>query len=697
MGAQVFSTQDIRNIVLVGHGFSGKTSLAEAMLFNSGVTTRLGATENGTSTFDFEPEEEKRGGSIASAFAWLEYDGKKVNIIDTPGDGNFIYDAYAAMRGADAAVVVVSCPDGVEVQTERVWNQALLGNQPRVIYINKMDRARANVATCLKEIEASFGVTPLPVQVPIGTEGEFKGVIDLFSRKAYTWRADGSGTVTEGDVPSELSGEVDAAWETLVETVAATDDDLLEKYLETFELTEEETITAFKAAMLTGEVVPVLFGAAASNIGVQPLVHLVARACPNPLEGAEITSRDGSDSRKRAENGAFTAQVIRTFVDEFSGKITVFRVLSGQVPADGQVANSTHAHVERLGALHAQIGKDRTALGKGVCGDIIAVAKLKATHTNDTLVGAKDAFVLPGVAYPPPMISFVIVPAGKGDEDKIKTAVERLIEEDPTLSLAYDELSHQMVLNGMGQAHLELSIEKMARKFKVAVATSLPSVPYRETLARAVRGVEGKHKKQTGGSGQFGVCFLDVEPLEPGSGFEFVNKVFGGAIPRQYISSVEKGVRDRMHHGDAAGYPVVDIRVTVVDGKYHAVDSKDLAYQLAGSKGLKLAMQKSGMNLLEPFYAMTIAVPQDNVGDIMGDVTSRRGRVLGMEPKGKNTIINAQCPLAEIQRYAPDLHSMTGGKGSFMMAFDHYAVVPSHLVDKIRLGSPFTDMVTEEV
>lgn len=693
MAAKVFDTADIRNIALAGHGFCGKTSLGEAILFNAGATTRFGRTEAGTSTFDYEPEEQKRGGSIASSFAWLEYKGKKLNIIDTPGDQNFIYDAFNAMDGADCAVIMVSAPDGVEVQTEHFWNRAVEKNIPRVLFINKMDRDRADWKKCLADIEETLGVKPLVLQVPIGQEQGFRGVVDLIDLKSYTWPHDDSGTMTEGDVPDEVSDDVESFRETLIEDIASTDDELLEQYMETFELDRDDMLRAFGAAFAAGEIVPVLFGASGHNMGVQPLMDLLAEYGPNPgaLPQLEAEDTDGNPVEVVRGPGSFVGKVIRTFIDEFSGQVNIVRIYQGDAPADGIAWNSRTDDNERLGTLHVQKGKEREPIERGVCGDIISVAKLKDTRTDDTLTDIKVQRKLPVSIYPQPMMSYTIVPASRGDEDRIKTAVERLLIEDPTLSLTYDCISNAMVLNGMGNSHLEAAIEKMARKFKVKVTTSLPAVPYRETIAKAVENIEGKHKKQTGGAGQFGVCYINVRPQPRDAGFEFADMIVGGRIPRQYIPSVEKGVVERMKRGALAGYPVVDLKVELIDGKYHPVDSKDVAYQMAGSKGLRAAMEKAGMMLLEPYYAMEIVVPSESMGDIMGDVTSRRGRVLGMEPKGKRTVIKAVCPLAEIQRYAPDLRSMTGGQGSFTMEFSGYEPVPHNLVDSIRSASPFTD------
>ncbi len=474
-------------------------------------------------------------------------------------------------------------------------------------------------------------------------------------------------------------------------TLASSDDALLEEYLEHFELSEEVVREGFRKAVRTGTIAPVLFGAATSCIGAVSTMELASWAFPSPLERGPVTRVTDEDEVEEAVSAEapFLAQIVHTTVDEFSGKASIFRIFSGTVPDDHTVWNPGQADdTERVGSLFTLRGKERTQLD-GVTGDIVAVAKLKHSHTGHTLVGEQGAAALQGLTYPPPMMTYTIRPKGKGDETKIKVGLERILEEDPTLSVGFESLTGQMILSGMGQAHLDMAIDRMARKFKVNVESELPPVPYRETLRKPVAHVEGKHKKQTGGAGQFGVCFIDVEPLPRDSGFEFENKVVGGAIPRQYIPSVEKGIMSRMKNGFLAGYPIVDIGVRLVDGKYHPVDSKDVAYQMAGSKGLKAAFAAGGVVLLEPIMDMEIVCPTDVMGDIMGDVSSRRGRVLGMDPKGKNTVIKAQVPLAEVQQYAPLLKGMTAGKGSFTMVTGGYEEVPRNLVEGIVASSPF--------
>ena len=688
MALKVYSPDKIRNVVLLGHGHCGKTSLAEAMLFVNGATSRLGNTVEGTSLLDFEPEEQKRGGSIASSVAWLEHDGHKINIIDTPGDQNFVYDALNSMRGADAAVIVLSAPDGVEVGTERLFHAAGQLGLPRVLFINKMDRDRADPDACLAEIEEVLGVTPIALQLPLGAQAGFKGVISMLQKKAFVYKHDGTGAYDKVAIPAADADRVQHAAEALVDAVASTDDALLEKYLETFELSDEEVRTGLHNALKAGRIVPVLFGSATQLVGATSLLDLITWAFPSPLERAPVALADGG-SLEPSVDGPFAAQVIHTLVDEFSGKLSLVRILRGAVPSDPVVNNPHTGETERLGTFFAVRGKERETVSEAVMGDLLGVAKLKGTHTGDTLAAPTAPVEIERIQYPAPMMSYAITPKSKGDADRIKTALERLLEEDPTLTVTMDELSSALVLNGMGQAHLEMAIERMARKYKVQVDTALPPVPYRETLKKGVQNVEGKHKKQTGGAGQFGVAFMNILPLERDGGFVFADLVKGGAIPNQYIPSVEKGIRERMKSGFLAGYPIVDIRVEVIDGKYHPVDSKDVAFQMAGSKGLRAAFEQGGTVLLEPIMDMDIVVPTEVMGDVMGDMTGRRGRVMGMDPRGKNTVIKAVVPLSEVQRYAPDLKGMTAGKGSFTMKLQGYEQVPANMVDKIVHASPF--------
>ena len=694
MAVKVYEPSQIRNIVLIGHGGCGKTSLAEAMLFVNGSTTRLGKTLDRTSTLDFEPEEHKRGGSIATALAWTEYQNTKINILDTPGDGNFFYDALYAMRGADAAVLVVSATDGIEVNTVRLYNEAVKLGLPVAIYVSKMDRERADPDRVLHEAREVLGAKAFPCQIPVGKEHSFRGVCSLFNRVAYIYPMNGSGKYDKVPIPAEYKDAVEKGWQTLIDEVASTNDTLTEKVLNGEDLTDEEIHTAFQEAMIEGQIVPLIYGAATECVGAVSISELAVWAFPSPLKREVINKHALVEAghmhdEHLAPDAPFLAQVLHTTIDEHAGKISIIRVLSGAPPSDGAVVNAQRGHTERLGAVLGLKGNQREVLGQGVCGDIVGVPKLKDTHTGDTLCDPRHVVKLETFDIPPPMMTLVLKPATKADEDKLKTAVERVIEEDPTLSVGYEELTHHMVIQGMGQVQIEMAIERMRRKYRVNCETDLPPVPYRETLRKRVNNVEGKHKKQTGGAGQFGVCFVNVAPLDRGAGFEFADQIVGGAIPRQYIPSVEKGVRERLKRGFLAGYPIMDIRVELIDGKYHPVDSKDVAFQMAGSKALKAAFEKGGSALLEPIYELEIVVPTESMGDIMGDITSRRGRVGGMEPQGRNTVITATVPLAEVQRYAQDLKAMTGGKGVFTMKLAHYEEVPSNLVQKIVDASPF--------
>ena len=691
MSLSQYPSDKIKNIALVGHGGAGKTSLAEALLFLAGATGRFGHVDDGSTLLDFEPEEQKRRGSISTSFAWLEHDGHKVNLLDTPGDQNFIYDAFAAMRGADAVVIVVSAPDGVEVQTQAVFREARSLGLPVVFFVNKMDRDRADADACIADIKALFGVRPVPIEVPLGAGEGFRGVVDLFSRKVRVYQRDRSGDHEESEIPADLLDTVGGQWENVVESVAETDEALLERYLETFELSGDDVRRGFHDALKAGLITPVLFGAATDAIGGEALLDLVTWAFPSPLERAPAVAMRGDALVELRPDpaGPFVAQVVHTHVDEHAGKATILRVLSGAVPGDNLVENVGRGHPERLGQLAAYRGKEREPVAGAATGDIVGVAKLKDTHTGDTLAAPGAGLTLERRVYPPPMMSYAITPRSKADDDKLRSALDKLLDEDPTLSTGVDALTHDMVLHGMGQAHLDMAVARMARKYKVEVDTALPPVPYRETLRAAVAGIEGRHKKQTGGAGQFGVAVMDVAPLERGGGFEFVDQIKGGAIPNAYISSVEKGIAIRMRSGFLAGYPIVDLRVTLVDGKYHPVDSKDMAFQLAGSKGLRDAFARGGTRLLEPVMAMEIVVPTEVMGDILGDVTGRRGRILGMEQSTRSTTIQAVVPLSEVQRYAPDLKGMTGGKGAFTMRLEGYEDVPAHLVDRVVDASPF--------
>ncbi|MDD5307144.1 MAG: elongation factor G [Deltaproteobacteria bacterium] len=680
-----YDVKDIRNVCLIGHGGSGKTSLGEAILFDTGANSRLGSVLEETSTFDFEPEEVKRGGSISTAFGVGEWQKKKIQIIDCPGDSNFFTDARNSLSASDIAAMVVSAVDGVQVMTERMWTLAEEFGVPRMVVINKQDRERASFETALESVKNMLSKRIVPFTIPIGAEDKFKGVVNVLKRKAYMFAADGSNAVQEAPIPADMNDEVEKAREALVEVIAESDDALMEKYLETMELTDEEIAKAMPGAILRGLLIPAVVTSATKNVGVQPLLDIIAHEFPSPadreprkgtMDGAEVICAPSPDA-------PFVGTVFKTIQDKFTGKLTVIRVWSGTLNADTGFWNVRRDEKERFGSILVPIGKKQDTVTAAGPGDIVAVAKLKLTQTGDTVCEEKQKVSLPTLPPVQPIISFALKPKTKGDEDKLAQALARIAEEDGTISITHDAEAKEIQISGMGQVHIEVTVEKIKRKFDVEVELSPPKIPYRETLRKRVENVEGKHKKQTGGRGQFGVCYLNVEPLPRGGGFEFENKIVGGAIPRQWIPSVEKGIVNRMARGVIAGYQVVDVKVTIFDGKYHDVDSSDMAFQMAGSKGFKVAVAKADPYLLEPVWNLEVTCPDEFMGDVMGDINQRRGRVQGMEARGKNQVIKAQVPMSELLKYAPDLNSITGGRGTFTCGFSHYDELPAHLAEKV--------------
>ncbi|HUU00163.1 MAG TPA: elongation factor G [Myxococcota bacterium] len=679
-----YEASDIRNLAFVGHKGSGKTSLAEACLFDGKTTTRLGGVDGKTSTFDFEQEEMDRGMTIATSVGVVEWKKHKLNIIDTPGDGNFIFDTRFSMAAADAAIVVVSAPDGVEVQTERVWERASDLGIPRVIYVNKMDRERADPDKVVAEIRARLSNDAIPVQLPIGREADFKGVLDVLASKAYLFEKDSSGGMKTVDVPDDLKATLATAKEALTEKIAESDDGLLEKYLEAGELSVEETAKGFAKAVREGLLFPVFFGSATHNVGIQPLMDFSVQSLPAPNELPPLTGHvpgDGEAERARSEDQPFWAFVFKT-IDAQGGNLSLFRILSGSITGDTVVQNVDTDSEERIGSLLVVCGKKQEQASAASTGDIVGVLKLKKTATGNSLCDKKSPLLFPGIELPPPAISYAVKPKSKADEDKLGTCLNRLLAEDPTLRVSRHEDTQDFMLSGMGSQHVEIAVGKMKRRFGVDVILETPKVPYRETITKKAE-ARGKHKRQTGGRGQYGDVWLELSPQPRGGGFEFENRIKGGVVPGQFIPAVEKGVVETMSKGVLAGFPVVDIKVALYDGSYHDVDSSEMAFKRAASKGFKAAMENARPVMLEPVYNMEVAVPDENMGDIIGDLNSRRGRVQGMDTKGKRSIIKAQVPLAEILRYSPDLDSRTGGRGSFTMEFSHYQEVPQQLVDKI--------------
>ncbi|HSD50247.1 MAG TPA: elongation factor G [Candidatus Methylomirabilis sp.] len=680
-------TAKIRNVALVAHGSAGKTTLTEAMLFTAGATTRLGRVEDGTTTTDFDEDEIRRRISISAALAWCEWKGCKFNLVDTPGFAAFLTDAKNALRVVDGAVVVVGAPDGVKVQTEKVWSYAAAQDLPRVIYLSKMDRERADFTRALEDVRKNLAPQAVPLQVPIGEESGFTGVVDLVRMRAITFATDGSGKATVGDIPEAVRSVAEAQRSALVEAVAEADDQLLEKYLERGELKEVEVQEGLTRGIRERKLYPVLCGAPPKNIGVSPLLDLLAEAFPSPLDRppADGTNPKGNGAVRREikDDAPLSALVFKTVADPYAGKVTMFRIYSGTMTSDSTFFNSTKGAKERVGQLLLLRGKQQTPVEALGAGDMGAVVKLRETGTGDSLCDEKAPIRLPEIVFPAPVISFAVEPKAKGDEDKMSTAFARLREEDPTIQVRYDPQTKETVVSGMGRNHVEIVAERLKRKFGVDVTLKTPRVPYKETVKTRAREIQGRHKKQTGGRGQFGDCWIHLEPLPRGGGFEFVNQIVGGAIPRNFIPAVEKGILEGMERGSVAGFPVVDLRVTLYDGSTHPVDSSELAFKLAGRLAFRKAVAQAKPTLLEPIMSVEVLAPGECMGDIVGDLNSRRGRVLGIDTKGRNQAVKAHVPLAEMLEYMPSLRSITGDRGDYSMDFSHYEEVPAQFQERI--------------
>jgi len=676
---------NVRTFAIISHGGAGKTSLAEAMIFNAGATTRLGKVDESTSVLDFEPEEVKRKATLGSSFFTFAWKKQQFTVIDTPGDFNFIADTKTSMQGGDGVIVLADAVDGVRVQTEKVWEFADEFGQPRMFFIGKMDRERADFAKAVEAIQNNFGKACVPLQVPIGAAETFKGVVDILSGKAYVYSGD-SGKFETKDMPADLADQAAQYKEAIVEHVAESSDELLEKYLETGELSPEEIKSALRASVIGGKLIPIICGSGTGNIGVAQLLDIISECMPSPLDRDGVKGRsvkgDAEVTRDPDPGAPLSSLVIKTLSDPYAGRLSVLRVFSGTVTPDSTVLNANKGSKERFGQLLRLKGKNQEAVQSAGPGDIVAVAKLKETVTQDTLCSEKDPIIFPSVELPPAIYSLAVEPKSKGDEEKIFSSLSRLMEEDLTLKLVRNEETREMILSGMGEIHIEATVDKLKRKFGVEVNLKLPKVSYKETIKGKVR-IQGKYKKQSGGRGQYGDCWIEMEPLPRGEGFQFFDKIVGGVIPRQYIPAVEKGIAEALHEGTLAGCPVVDFKVDLVDGSFHPVDSSEMAFKIAGSMAFKKAMAEAKPTLLEPIMEMTITVTDEYMGDIIGDLNSRRGRVLGMETKGNKQIIKAQVPLAEVLKYAPDLRSMTAGRGMFTMRFSHYEEVPGALQEKV--------------
>ncbi|MBI4684664.1 MAG: elongation factor G [Nitrospirae bacterium] len=681
-----FDVNKIRNVAVIAHGGAGKTSLVEAMLFDSGSIDRLGSIEEGNTTTDSEPEEISRKITIISALAFCNWNGYRLNLIDTPGFINFVEDTRGSLKAVDGAVVIVSAISGVKAETEKVWKYACEYEIPRIVFINKMDKESANFVNALEELSKSFGAEGVPLQIPIGAGENFEGIVNLLNMKAYKFSG---GKASESDIPSDLVSEAEEYRKKLVEKIAESEDSLLEKYLEGGELTQDEIIKGIKEGSLSRKFIPVACGSATKNIGIPQLLDTIILCLPSPLDLVRIfpikgkKPKDGTEVQRKPDGKEpFSAYVFKTIADPYAGKLSLFRVYSGGLKADSNVLNSTVGSKERIGQIFYLLGKKQIPTNTIGAGEIGVVAKLKETNTGDTLCDETHPIVFEKAKFAEPLISYAIAPKTKGDEDKVSTGLHRILEEDPTLKFHRDEETKEMILSGMGQVHLEVSLERLKRKFGVEVVMKTPKIPYRETI-KAPAKAQGRYKKQSGGRGQYGDCHITIEPLPRGKGFEYVDKIVGGAIPRQYIPAVEKGIVEAMHEGIIAGYPMVDIRVSLYDGSYHTVDSSEMAFKIAGSMAIKKAVEDAKPILLEPIMKTEVTTPDETLGAVIGDLNSKRGKVQGVESQARNQKITALVPMSEMLTYANQLHSLTSGRGLYSMEFSHYEEVPGHNAQKI--------------
>lgn len=681
-----YPTEKIRNLGIVAHGGAGKTSLAEAILFNTGMIDRLGRVDDGTSTMDFEPEEIKRKISISSAFDHCDWDGHSIHFVDTPGYGDFIGDTRACIRALDGLVVILSAISGVKVQTEEIWEWANEFEIPRIAFVNKMDKERANFLRTIDDMEKSLKARGVAIQMPLGAEESYEGVIDLIRMKAFRYAKDGSGKFQEAEIPADMIDEARRLREHMVEIVAEAYDALTEKYLEAGELSEDEILDGLRVGTMRNTFTPVLCGAATVNIGVSRLLRAVCEFLPSPLDRVKAVGINPKKNevveRGPDEKDPFSALVFKTTSDPYTGKITVFRIYSGTLNADSTIFNATKGVEERIGQIYELEGKKQKPIKQAYAGDIVAVAKLKETVTGDTLCDPNNPVVFEPAKQLLPVISYAIEPKTKADEDKIHNALHRMIEEEPTLESHRDPQTKEFIISGLGQVHLDVIVEKMKRKFNVEVILKTPKVPYLETI-RGVAKVQGKYKKQSGGRGQYGDCWIEMGPTARGEGYVFEDKIVGGVVPRQYIPAVDKGIQEASADGFLAGYPVVDFRVALYDGSFHTVDSSEMAFKVAGSMAFKKAMELCKPVLLEPIVTITVTVPDENMGDVIGDLNSRRGKVVGVEPKAHSQVIKAVVPMSEVLAYSNDLKSMTSDRGLFSTEFSHYEDVPTHMAQKV--------------
>lgn len=675
-------SEKIRNVALVAHGGAGKTSLAEALIFNSGETNRLGRVEDGNTIMDYDEEERKRTTSINSSFYQYKWKKNIISLIDTPGDQNFFSEAKTCLPAADSAVVVIESASGVEVRTEQAVQFAKESSLPCIAFINKLDQERSNYKNAFKSAVDQLEPKPILLQLPIGEKSDFKGVVDLISNKAYVYE---DGKATAIDIPADMADDVEAERAELIENIAEADDSLLERYLEGETIEDSELINALQTGTKQRQFMPVLMGSATLNIGVDLLADFIVKCMPSPLERKPFTAKDSSGNIVEVPfdpNAPLAGFVFKTIVDPYAGRLSVFKIVSGTLTKDGNLYNVNRDNKERYTQLLILQGKEQKTIEKAGPGTIVAFAKLKETFTGESLCADNNKLEFEKTKPIAPVISFAVEATKQGDEDKIYSSLTRLQEEDSAISLTRNAETKEILLSGVGMIHIEATIEKIKRKFNVEMTLKQPKVPYRETIKKKVR-VQGRHKKQSGGHGQFGDCWIQMEPLPRGGGFEFVDAIVGGSIPKTYIPAVEKGIVESAVKGFLAGFPCVDFKVTLDDGSYHAVDSSEMAFKIAGALAFKKASEQAKPVLLEPIMKVSVIAPDDFTGDIMGDLNSRRGRVLGMDSEGKYQVINANVPMSEILTYAPDLNSMTGARGTFTMELSHYDEVPGDLATKI--------------
>ncbi len=681
---KVYQTKDLRNICIIGHGGCGKTTLAEAIAFNAGLIDRMGKVEEGSTLSDYDPEEVKRNISINTSLIPVEYKGHKINVLDVPGYFDFVGEMIATMRVSDSALVLVDAVSGVEVGTEKACSLVKQYNVPSVIMINKMDRENANFKKTLDQVRDHLGNVVVPFEVPIGEAENFKGVVNIVDMKAREKKGQG---YVEVDIPSGMESEIEPYREMIIEAVAQTSEELMEKYFEGEELTPEEIKQGLKKGVLDGELIPVICGSSTQNIGIDTLMNVVINYLPSPEEGRVAEGENPKNNEKierhHKDSEPFSAIVFKTIADPYVGKLSLFKVVSGTLTADGEIYNANKEKKEKLSHLYILRGKKQVEVEKLNAGDIGAFSKLQHTVTGDTLCDPDHPVIYPSIQFPKPIISQAIIPKAKGDEDKIGLGLQRLMEEDPTFVVYRNNDTKETLISGLGEMHLEIISKRLLNKFGVDVLLKDPKIPYRETI-RGKSTAEGKHKKQSGGRGQYGHVFIDFEPIMDGeTEFEFVDKIVGGVVPRQYIPAVEKGLRECMNEGVLAGYPVTGVRFTLHDGSFHAVDSDEMSFRMAASLAFKKGMKEANPVLLEPIYSIEIMVPEEYMGDIMGDLNKKRGRILGMEPMDGQQKILAEAPLVELSKYATELRSMTQARGEFTMEFARYEEVPSVLSEKI--------------